>query len=64
MHVIDNFLWSQKRGSTYFDIPTKSKYVYVSDIALQCMYIQSNACISLNACIFNADTVQYLVLKN
>ena len=37
--------------STYFDITTKSKYLYVSDIAIQCMYIQSNACILLNACI-------------
>ena len=27
--------------STYFDITNKSKYLYVSDIALQCMYITS-----------------------
>ena len=27
---------------TYFDITTKSKYLYASDIALQCMYIQFN----------------------
>ena len=66
-NVIDDFLWSQKRVSAYFDITTKSKYLYTSDfslqylyiqfnaciqfIALQCMYIQFNACIQSNAFI-------------
>ena len=56
-NVIDNFLWSQKRVSTYFGITTKSEYLLASDIALQCMYIQFNACIqfiAFQACIFSS----------
>ena len=29
--------------SIYFEITTKTKYLYASDIALQCRYIQFNA---------------------
>ena len=32
-----------------FDIMTKRKYLYASDVALQCMYIQFNACIQFIA---------------
>ena len=43
--------------STYFGITTKSEYLLASDIALQCMNIQFNACIqfiALQACIFSS----------
>ena len=45
-----------KKGVKNFDITSKSKYLYASNIALQCN-IQFNACIHFNACIpFNACT--------